>query len=391
MSVDLLTLYFIIIGTLLVSAGLTFWEHRTHPSRSRSLRVLAAGFATLAAGCTLVLFRADVPSALGSPLSNLVILSGYLLVLNGVASLSGRRYRTGSLALLAVMALIWLVAGAGGQALVWKYVSAFPIALVSAATAWELWRCESLKAFKTRYIAVAVSSIHALVYVGRAMLLPGWVAAHGPSVQVLASNVTMYEGVLYSVILPMALIKLIREETLNRLVLESQTDYLTRLGNRRWFFEQGARAIDGAAGHGQVAVLAFDLDQFKAINDRHGHQAGDQVLKAFARIVRDAMGPKAILARIGGEEFAALLVGEDAAHAQALGDSAARRFAETIAHPVEGIGIRATVSIGLAHFAGDAPPLADALARADQALYRAKALGGNRLEPAIMLEAAAAD
>ena len=58
---------------------------------------------------------------------------------------------------------------------------------------------------------------------------------------------------------------------------------------------------------------------------------------------------------------------------------------------MEGIGIRATVSIGLARFDGDAPPLADALARADQALYRAKALGGNRLEPAIILEAAAAD
>ena len=391
MYVDLLTLYFITIGTLLASAGLTFWEHRTHPLRSRSLRILAAGFATLAAGCTTVLFRADLPAPLGSGLSNLIMLTGYLLILNSAASLSGRRYRVGAVALLIIMALIWTVAGARGQDLVWKYVSAFPIALVSALTAWELWRCDSLKAFNTRYIAVAAASIHALIYLGRAFILPWWVAAAGPSVQLLASNITMYEGVLYSVILPMTLIKLIREETLSRLVLESQTDYLTRLGNRRWFFEQGARVIDNAAGRGRVAVLAFDLDQFKSINDRHGHQAGDQVLKAFARIVRDVMGPKALLARIGGEEFAALLVGQDAGRAQALGESAARRFAETIAHPVDGIGIRATVSIGLAQFDGDAPPLADALARADQALYRAKALGGNRLEPAMVLESAAAD
>ncbi|CAB3703812.1 hypothetical protein LMG3458_02808 [Achromobacter deleyi] len=391
MYVDLLTLYLITIGTLLASAGLTFWEHRTHPTRSHSLRLLAAGFATLAVGCTSVLFRADLPAVLGPALSNLVILSGYLLVLNSVASLSGRRYRVRAFALLAVMALIWLVAGAGGQDVVWKYVSAFPIALVSGLTAWELWRCDSLKAFKTRYIAVAVAGIHALIYLGRAFILPWWVAAHGPSAQLLASNITMYEGVLYSVILPMTLIKLIREETLSRLVLESQTDYLTRLGNRRWFFEQGARAIDDSVARGPVAVLAFDLDQFKAINDRYGHQTGDHVLKAFAQIVRDVLGPNAILARIGGEEFAALLSGDAAGQAQALGEAAARRFADTIADPAGGLGLRATVSIGLARYDSAAPPLADALARADQALYRAKALGGNRLEPAWMLEAAAAD
>ncbi|MCH1999857.1 GGDEF domain-containing protein, partial [Achromobacter xylosoxidans] len=89
MHVDLLTLYFITIGTLLASAGLTFWEHRTHPNRSRSLGILAAGFGTLAVGCICALFRADMPAAIGAPLSNLVILSGYLLVLNSVASLSG--------------------------------------------------------------------------------------------------------------------------------------------------------------------------------------------------------------------------------------------------------------------------------------------------------------
>ncbi len=114
MHVDLLTLYFITIGTLLASAGLTFWEHRTHPNRSRSLGILAAGFATLAVGCSSVLFRADLPAGLGSPVSNLIILGGYLLVLNSVASLSGRSYRGRSLALLAVMALVWLGAGRDG-------------------------------------------------------------------------------------------------------------------------------------------------------------------------------------------------------------------------------------------------------------------------------------
>ena len=61
MHVDLFTLYLIIIGTLLASACLTYWEHRTHPGRSTSLRLLAAGFATLAAGCSIALYRAALP------------------------------------------------------------------------------------------------------------------------------------------------------------------------------------------------------------------------------------------------------------------------------------------------------------------------------------------
>ncbi|MNT34112.1 putative diguanylate cyclase YcdT [compost metagenome] len=129
-----------------------------------------------------------------------------------------------------------------------------------------------------------------------------------------------------------------------------------------------------------MSILAFDLDQFKSINDRHGHQAGDKVLKSFAEIARDVMGSEAILARIGGEEFAALLWGDDAQRAQALGEAVAKRFAETMSGRTDGIGIPATVSIGLARFDQDVPAIMDGLAIADQALYRAKSLGGNRLE-----------
>lgn len=380
MYVDLLTLYFIIIGTLLASAGLTFWEHRTHPNRSGSLRILAAGFATLALGCLVALFRGKLPSPLGSAVANLIVLSGYLLIMNGAASLSGRRYRAASIGLLIVMALIWLVAGDQREDLVWKYVSAFPIALVSGMTAWELMRCQPLKLLTPLRIATAAASLHALVYAARAFILPWWVAEHGPGMHLAASTLTMYEGVLYSIMLPMTLLKLIREETHGELLRESQTDYLTRLGNRRWFFEQGARIIDSGAGRGPIAVLAFDLDQFKAINDRHGHHAGDQVLKFFADSARSVLGADALLARLGGEEFAALLSGPDARRATVLGAAVAQHFAVTVVGRDDSLGISATVSVGLAQFEDRVPPLADALAAADRALYQAKALGGNRVE-----------
>ena len=362
-----------------------FWEHRANPKRSKALRLLAAGFATIAIGCAVALLRRDFPGAIGSAISNLVILSGYLLVLCGVASLSGRQYRGGSAGLLIGMALAWAVWGAQWQDIMWSYVSSAPIAIVSAMTAREMLRCSGMKSQHSGHIVVVVTGVHALLYATRAFILPWLVPVYGQTIQSVVGKITIYEGVLYSVILPMALLKLIRDETHGQLLRESQTDYLTRLGNRRWFFEQGARVINGGEGTGSVSVLAFDLDRFKSINDLYGHHTGDKVLKSFAEIAQGVLGPNVILARMGGEEFAALLSGDEALRAKALGETVARRFAETIPNAIDSIGIPATVSIGLAQFESEVFALVDGLAAADQALYRAKSLGGNRLELATMV------
>jgi hypothetical protein len=76
MHVDLITLYFLAIGTLLASAGMTLWEHRAHPERGKELRILAAAHATLAIGCAVAPLRHDLPGAMGSALSNLVMVTG---------------------------------------------------------------------------------------------------------------------------------------------------------------------------------------------------------------------------------------------------------------------------------------------------------------------------
>ncbi|MFP6562122.1 diguanylate cyclase [Paraburkholderia sp. B3] len=379
MHVDLLTLYFLAIGTLLASSGMTLWEHRTHPRRSRELKILAAGYATLAIGCVAITVRHKLPGATGSALGNLVIVAGYLLILHGVAALSGRRYLRGSIAMLVLLALTWAVAGTRWEDAVWYYASAIPIALASGATSFVLLRTEGMKALQSRHIAVLVTGIHAFLYAARADILPWLAARYGQEVVLVASNITIYEGVLYSVVLPMTLLRLIREETHGELLRHAQTDYLTRLGNRRWFFEEGARAIREAGSRRQVSLFAFDLDRFKSINDRYGHKAGDEVLKAFGDIARGTLGPDAILARIGGEEFAALLSGHDAVRASEVGETIARHFAGTIHRGTDGSAIQATVSIGLAQSGTETPMLADLLAAADEALYRAKSLGGNRL------------
>ena len=376
---DLLTFYRLAIGTLLVGAGMTFWEHRSNPKHSKSLRILSAGFAVLAIGCTMVLFRAAMPAPLGSAIANLLVLSGYLLILEGIASLSGRRYRVIPAAVLGGMALVWASAGVLWQDHVWAYFSSVPIALVSGLTAWEMRRCRAMASQASRHIVVAAAAVHSLFYAFRATVLPFWAAAEGPAILAAAGKITIYEGVLYSVILPMAVLKMIRDEAHGQLLQESLTDYLTRLGNRRWFFEEGGRVLAGPKSAGPVAILAFDLDQFKAINDMHGHETGDRVLKAFAEIAQAALGPRVMLARLGGEEFAALLCGEEARRAPALGQAVADRFAAQIAEKVGSAWIRATVSVGLAQFDHGMPSLTHGLAAADLALYQAKSQGGNRL------------
>ncbi|WP_250475895.1 GGDEF domain-containing protein [Caballeronia sp. GAFFF1] len=375
MHVDLITLYVLAIGTLLVSCGMTFWEHRTNPGRSRELKILAAGYGTLAIGCAAASFRHAVPGVLGSALSNLVIEAGYLLILHGVAALNGRRCRRFSIGLFAVQALAWAIGGARWQETVWSYASALPIAAAAAMTSRELLRSDRMHWGQARRIAVIVCAAHALLYAARACILP-WMAALGTPLLMLLAKITMYEGVLYSVLLPMTLLRLVRDEAHAQLLRQSQTDYLTGLGNRRSFFEEGGRA---AAGR-DVSVLAIDLDHFKTINDRYGHQAGDEVLKTFALIARNVLGPDAVLARIGGEEFAAVLAGPHGDRAKELAEDVVGRFAATTSRGANGAELRATVSIGLARSGTPASALADVLGAADRALYAAKAGGGNRVE-----------
>ncbi|WP_375272894.1 diguanylate cyclase domain-containing protein [Sphingomonas sp.] len=375
--IDLATLYTLIIGTLLVSAGLTLWEGFGRFRRA-SLRIWAAGWTVLALGCTVAVVRALLPGTSGWAISNLVIVTGYLLVLNGVAALDRRHYVGTSLLLVAALALGWLLEDAGWRVAFWHYAAGVPIAVASALTAFELRRNHVLLGLRSRPVAIGLSAMHAALYAARVVLLPLLVARLGGDTLALASKITMYEGVLYSVAMPMTLVALVREEAQRDLLAASRTDFLTGLCNRQGFFEDGARLLRRAGTEHSVALLAFDLDHFKAINDQHGHAAGDTVLRSFARVVRDLAGQGALLARPGGEEFAALLPATDRAAAKALGEAIIARLAGMRDHG-EGVRVRATVSIGLAQHGTDGDDLDALLSAADRALYVAKALGRNRL------------
>lgn len=378
MQIDLQTLWYLTVGTLLVSASLLLWERQAHPGRARLLGVLAAALFAFVLGCILAMNRNHFPVALGMGATNILMMLGYLLVLNAIAGLDGRRYVWSSAAALGFLALAWAIAGTQFPAAFWNHVSSVPIALTCGLTAWILLRSRTVQGLRSRPIAVSISAVHSVFYLGRAFIAPVLLQWYGSDILSTIGKATMYEAVLYSVAMPMSFLMIIREEEKQHLLRMSQTDQLTGLANRHAFFEQAARILKERHGH-PVSLLAFDLDHFKAINDRYGHPVGDKILKLFAETAREEAGPDALLVRLGGEEFAALLPRCD--HHQALrrGSVIASRFAKAAAR-AEGPKTQATVSIGLA--APDCHDLAGMLASADGALYRAKALGRNRVEPA---------
>jgi diguanylate cyclase (GGDEF)-like protein len=170
-----------------------------------------------------------------------------------------------------------------------------------------------------------------------------------------------------------------REGLIGQLKQMAETDFLTGVMNRRSFYTAAERELSAARRYVRgLAVVMLDIDHFKAINDSHGHQAGDEVLKAVAMICRAECRDSDVLARYGGEEFVLLL--------QETHPGEAREVAERIrtalaAAPVRvgDLVIPVTASLGLAT-AGPETAGVDQLVRiADAALYRAKAAGRDRV------------
>lgn len=154
----------------------------------------------------------------------------------------------------------------------------------------------------------------------------------------------------------------------------AMTDPLTGLLNRRALFDRFGSETLAAP----VAVLLADLDHFKLINDKHGHAAGDDVLRQFAATVRKLVGSQGVPARLGGEEFAVVLPGAGASEAAMLGECIRAEFAamglETLAGP-----LACTVSIGVAVCDAEGEGFEVLLGQADDALYAAKRDGRNRI------------
>lgn len=160
-------------------------------------------------------------------------------------------------------------------------------------------------------------------------------------------------------------------------MVESLTDALTGLPNRRHMMDELLSSLATSAATGQpLAIALLDLDHFKSINDRFGHDGGDEVLRAFA-LHAAGLGPGCKIGRMGGEEFLVLMPGLYGDPARRLIDMLRQRI--PVAHLPDQLPVSFTFSAGVAEHQGMETPAA-LMRRADVALYRAKAAGRDRVE-----------
>jgi two-component system cell cycle response regulator len=161
------------------------------------------------------------------------------------------------------------------------------------------------------------------------------------------------------------------------------TDALTGLYNRRYMESHLVTSIEQAAVRCKpLTVLVIDIDYFKSVNDSHGHDAGDDVLREFAIRLRKSIRGIDLACRYGGEEFVVIMPETDLAVATTVAERLRREIAsEPFAIQRGSRTIEVTISIGIAGLAGASDGAADVLKRADQALYRAKRDGRNRVVP----------
>ncbi|MFG1383169.1 GGDEF domain-containing protein [Xanthobacter versatilis] len=297
-----------------------------------------------------------------------------LLLVPALAVFYGSRKPWPVLGAIAALTLLLPVIRAGlpYHPLTYQLMYQAPFTLAVAACAWVVLR--DSPRHRSDFVLAGMLVVLAAHFPVKAYLLvqmgTSRTAKYIDTTYALVSQVS--SGILF---LATGLILLLK--SVQAVVRESQiaaeTDVLSGLLNRRGFDSRAERLIAQAKGR-PVVLLILDLDHFKSVNDRFGHSTGDAAIRAFAVLLSRTVPPSALIARLGGEEFAVLLdrTGLEAARLQAE----AIRLA-TFHHQEVGLP-KLTVSIGVAALASS-HLLPEAMERADAALYEAKRAGRNRV------------
>lgn len=157
-------------------------------------------------------------------------------------------------------------------------------------------------------------------------------------------------------------------------------DALSGLLNRRAFLERSTALFDHCRRHNQpCAVLMIDIDHFKTINDRYGHQMGDEAIRACANAINKALRDADVLGRLGGEEFAVVLPHSSAQSAVGVAERVRMLISQIDLRTENSTPVQFTVSIGVAQMGPQHATVEPLIAESDQALYRAKATGRNKV------------
>jgi diguanylate cyclase (GGDEF)-like protein len=244
--------------------------------------------------------------------------------------------------------------------------------------AYEFWRGRD-EALVSRWPAIFMLFAHGSLFLLRTPL--GVMMQLSPASDFAMSawlELLSLEALLFTISIAFIMLAMAKERTEYRHRTAALTDALTGIANRRGFLEQSASSKRWMMDSRPTAVMLFDVDRFKLVNDHSGHAVGDQVLQAFANIAKAHIGSAGLVGRWGGDEFAAVIYDTSREAAVALAEQIRGAF-ERAVNDLDACQVQATVSTGMVFSAAGPLDLPALLVQADQALYRAKEQGRNRI------------
>ena len=359
------------LSVALAAAAALYLAVEWRSVREPSLLCWSAGFATISLGSTLALLRINGFMIIGIWFANGLLVTAHFLFLLGVARFTQTRLS----ALWLLMLLTWLgmlmlpVDPSWSKAML--AVQSLLVALPTLRASFLLrphGKSLSIGAVQLRYVLL----IHGAFYVAKALsvLIPGTLidlaAFKGEIIQI-----SLVEGAMAIMLIALSMTgseRYRREQQIARLAAR---DPLTALYNRRALDLRAPRLLAQVSPAQPGALLLIDIDNFKLVNDLHGHTAGDRLLIALSELIRGAMPQGALAARLGGDEFVILLNPASTEQIVELGSSLREQFhhlaSQTFMTPAP-----VTLSIGANLFDQPPPSLAALIEQGDSTLYESK-------------------
>ncbi|KAB1075759.1 GGDEF domain-containing protein [Methylobacterium planeticum] len=337
------------------------------------------GVAHLGGACAsaLLALRGVIPDWASIGVANTVMIGAYGLIWSGVRAFEGRRLRLDiALSGGALWGLLCLVPAFYGSMAARVILASAIAGGFCAAGALDVWRGRA-EALVSRYPAIVLLGAYAVLYWVR---VPLALVAPLPSAGAVMDSpwlaILCFGGMLFTVAIAFTFMALTKERAEREQRQAADTDPLTGIASRRAFVAAAEALL--ADPDRPVSLLLFDLDHFKSINDAYGHAVGDGVLVGFCCTAQALLPPGALLGRMGGEEFACVIPdhGPEAALARATLVRGALAHLAVPALP----RLRVGTSVGVATSEASGRDFDTLLRRADDALYRAKRNGRNRVE-----------
>jgi diguanylate cyclase (GGDEF)-like protein len=380
MIIDVSTLFFVtiyvesILGLLL----LFVWMQN---SQIRAVAWWGSAHLLRAASVTLFGMYGAFPNVIAIDVANALLLISFGATWIGARVFEGRPVLP---FYMVYGAFVWLCLTQIAAVAHWPdlrgFVSAGIIAAYTWMTAWEFWRGRD-DTLISRWPTIFMLFSHGALFLLRAPLSPLLPWGANGVLDSIWLTVLSTEALLFTIATAFLLLAMAKERAEQRHKTAAMLDEMTGIANRRGFFAECDSLRRSRLAGAQTAVMLMDLDNFKAINDRWGHAVGDAVIRRFTQTVSALVRPSDLFGRIGGEEFALLIRDVGRERAGIVAERIRAAFAQA-ALDVEGKPVRATASIGVAVCQTRTFDVAALLSEADEALYRAKNAGRNRIEHA---------